>query len=145
MYQRSFSQTITEVINKGKDAIYLVLKQKPFHIEIYDNLKIEVEQRFKTFLNRKLPLLKQANPENREIFFECFLIRAMIEVLKQMLKERQVMLSERDKNLFRNIFSKNYKNGRIYIEDDDFFKDDTIENNDYFIKSIENLIKDKRY
>lgn len=138
MYQTPFSQTVTEVINKGKQAINIVLQQKPIHIEIYDNLENEVEKRFKNFVDRKLPLLKEIKPQNPEIFYECFLIRSMIEVLKQMLEERKVMLSENDKNLFKLIFS----NDKISIENDAFnLENNTPDINSYFIKSIEKCIK----
>ena len=138
MYQTPFSQTITEVINKGKQAIHIVLEQKPIYIEIYDSLEDEVEKKFKSFIEKKLPLLKKIKPENPEIFYECFLIRSMIEVLKQMLEERKVMLSENDKNLFKMIFS----NEKISIENDDFnLENNTPDINSYFIKSIEKSIK----
>ena len=50
---QQFTQTVTEVINKGKKALYLVLKKKPLAVEIYDNLKNEAEERFNKFLEKK--------------------------------------------------------------------------------------------
>ena len=105
----NFSQAITQIIVKGKSALYLVLKKKPLPIEILEALAAEVEIRYEKFLNQKLPLLKNIKPDNPEQFYECFLIRAMIEVLKQMLKEKKINLSEKDLNTFELIFKKDLK------------------------------------
>ena len=102
----NFSQTITQIIVKGKNALYLVLKKKPLPIEILEALAAEVEIRYESFLSQKLPLLKNIKPDNPEQFYECFLIRSMIEVLKQMLKEKKINLSEKDLNTFELIFKK---------------------------------------
>ena len=102
---QSFSQTMTQVIEKGKQSLYLVLKKKPLPEEIYDNLKNEAEERFIKFVQQKKPLLEQMKPENPELFFECFLIKAMIHILRQMLKERKIALSEKDLSTFDTIFN----------------------------------------
>lgn len=129
---QQFTQTVTEVINKGKKALYLVLKKKPLAVEIYDNLKNEAEERFNKFLENKKPLLMDIKPENPEIFYECFLVRAMIEILKEMLKERKISLSEKDINLFQTIFQneqkKNPKNDKKQPE----------------INKIENTLKENK-
>ena len=146
---QQFTQTVTEVINKGKKALYLVLKKKPLAVEIYDNLKNEAEERFNKFLENKKPLLMDIKPENPEIFYECFLMRAMIEILKEMLKERKVTLSERDLNLFNYIFKKDFKQSIIPLdyndeEDEEFTQninnDNNINNLDFF-KIIKDLKK----
>ena len=101
---QTFTQTITKVIDKSKKVIYLILKKKPLHEEIYENLQCEAEERFKKFVEKKKPLLQQIQPENPEVFFECFLIKAMINILKQMLEEKKIKLTEKDLNLFDNVF-----------------------------------------
>lgn len=101
---QTLTQTITNVIEKGKKAIYLVLKKKPLHEEIYENLQHEVEERFKQFIEKKRPLLQQIQPENPEEFFQCFLIKAMINILKQMLEEKKINLTEKDLKLFDTVF-----------------------------------------
>ena len=105
----SFSQTITQIISKGKAAIHLVLRKKPLPVEIIEGLKAEVEIRFGKFIELKKPLLKNINPDNPEQFLDCFLIRAMIEVLKQMLFEKKISLSEKDLKTFELIFQKDAK------------------------------------
>lgn len=59
----NFSQAITQIIVKGKSALYLVLKKKPLPIEILEALSAEVEIRYEKFLNQKLPLLKNIKPD----------------------------------------------------------------------------------
>ena len=131
----NFSQAITQIIVKGKSALYLVLKKKPLPIEILEALAAEVEIRYEKFLNQKLPLLKNIKPDNPEQFYECFLIRAMIEVLKQMLKEKKINLSEKDLNTFELIFKEDLqkkkekiKKAKIKIPEDNSKVDD--ENNE---------------
>ena len=46
----NFSQAITQIIVKGKSALYLVLKKKPLPIEILEALSAEVEIRYEKFL-----------------------------------------------------------------------------------------------
>ena len=82
MKSQSCSQTITQVINKGKNVLYLVLKKKSFTQEIIDNINDELETRCQSFITKNLPQLNKLNPENPELFFECFLIRATIHILK---------------------------------------------------------------
>ena len=105
----TFSQTLTNIINKGKTALYLVLEKKPLPIEIIESLKTEVEVRFGIFIEQKKPLLQKIQPDDPEQFLECFLIRAMIEVLKQMLIEKKIKLSEKDLKTFDLIFQKDAK------------------------------------
>lgn len=105
----SFSQTITQMISKGKKALYLVLRQKPLPVQILENLTAEVQVRYEKYLNQKMPLLKKIKPDNPEQFYECFLMKAMIEVLKQMLYEKKVNLSEKDLNTFDLVFQNEYQ------------------------------------
>ena len=44
--------------------------------------------------------------DNPEQFYECFLLKAMIEILKQMLYERKINLSEKDLNTLDMVFQK---------------------------------------
>jgi hypothetical protein len=129
---QSFSQTMTQVIEKGKQSLYLVLKKKPLPEEIYDNLKNEAEERFIKFVQQKKPLLEQMKPENPELFFECFLIKAMIHILRQMLKERKIALSEKDLSTFDTIFNNDKPMNRNNKKPEKKSNENTNENGNYF-------------
>jgi hypothetical protein len=129
---QSFSQTMTQVIEKGQQSLYLVLKKKPLPEEIYDNLKNEAEERFIKFVQQKKPLLEQMKPENPELFFECFLIKAMIHILRQMLKERKIALSEKDLSTFDTIFNNDKPMNRNNKKPEKKSNENTNENGNYF-------------
>ena len=135
----NFSQAITQIIVKGKSALYLVLKKKPLPIEILEALSAEVEIRYEKFLNQKLPLLKNIKPDNPEQFYECFLIRAMIEVLKQMLKEKKINLSEKDLNTFELIFKKDLETKEEKIKKPKISEDDAKVDDDEKNEKEENI------
>ena len=135
----NFSQAITQIIVKGKSALYLVLKKKPLPIEILEALAAEVEIRYEKFLNQKLPLLKNIKPDNPEQFYECFLIRAMIEVLKQMLKEKKINLSEKDLNTFELIFKKDLKTKEEKMKKPKISEDDSKVDDDEKNEKEENI------
>jgi hypothetical protein len=103
---QSLTQVCTDVIKKGKNTLYLILRPKPLPEKIIDDLKEEVEKRFLAFINSKRDLLESINPENPEKFYECFFLKAMINVLEKMLEEKKISLSERDKNTLKELFEK---------------------------------------
>ena len=133
----TFSQTLTNIINKGKTALYLVLEKKPLPIEIIESLKTEVEVRFGIFIEQKKPLLQKIQPDDPEQFLECFLIRAKIEVLKQMLIEKKIKLSEKDLKTFDLIFQKDAKKKENKVK-----KKNISEGNDNVIKDDEIFVDD---
>ena len=101
MKRKSYiSQTVTQI----KNATYLVLRRKPLPQQIVEDIEGEVEKRFQIFLNQKLPLLNSIQPEDPERFLAAFLLRGLISILDEMLKERNVLLSERDKNTIKDLF-----------------------------------------
>lgn len=94
------SQTLTQM----KSATYLVLRSKPLPQQIVEDIEEEAEKRFQIFLKNRLPLLNSIKPENPEKFFSLFLLKGLISILDEMLKERHVLLSERDKNTIKDLF-----------------------------------------
>ena len=94
------SQTLTQM----KSATYLVLRSKPLPQQIVEDIEEEAEKRFQIFLKNRLPLFNSIKPENPEKFFSLFLLKGLISILDEMLKERHVLLSERDKNTIKDLF-----------------------------------------
>ena len=71
-------------------------------------------------------------PENPELFFECFLIKAMIHILRQMLKERKIALSEKDLSTFDTIFNNDKPMNRNNKKPEKKSNENTNENGNYF-------------
>ena len=102
------NQLSSAIINKVKKNIYLILKKKPLPEQIMDDLQEEVEKRFLYFINSKREQLENIKPEDPEEFYECFLLKAMINILEEMLKEKQINLSEKDKQTLKDLFKKEF-------------------------------------
>lgn len=110
MFNNIHSQTLTvtdygkKVLKKGKKALYLVLRQKTFPDQIMDELEIEIEKRFKNFLMNIAPKLNDIKLENKENGLKYILIKGLINILNQMFNERMITLSDKDRNIVKEIF-----------------------------------------
>ena len=102
------SSTVTQyenkVTKKAKKVLYLVLKKQNFADEIINSLQIEVEKRFKKFLNDIAGDLEKIKFEDEENSLKYIILKGMINILNQMLKERMILLSDKDKQLVNEIF-----------------------------------------
>jgi hypothetical protein len=111
------TQCLTElspaIINKGRKTLYLILKGKPLPEQIMDDLREQVEKRYLDFINSKRKLLETIKPEDPEEFYECFLLKAMITVLEEMLKEKKINLTEKDRQTLKDVFKDESKNKKI--------------------------------
>ena len=102
----TFTQYESKVTKKGKNVLYLVLKKKTFADEIIDSLQKEVETRFKKFLNEIAADLNKIKLDDEENGLKYIMLKGMINILNQMLKERMIILSEKDKQIINEIFEK---------------------------------------
>jgi translation initiation factor 2 alpha subunit (eIF-2alpha) len=101
----NISQTITlvekNVATKAKKTLYLVLKKKGFADEVIDSIDKELEKRLIEYLKNIAPKLNEMKFDDPEKALECLLVKQMIKILDDMLKERMLNLKEEDKkNLF---------------------------------------------
>jgi len=101
----NISQTLTlveqKVTTKAKKTLYLVLRRKGFADEIIDSIDYEIEKRLIEFVKNIAPKLNQMKFDNPEDAIECLLLKEMIKILDDMLKEKMLNLNEEDKkNLF---------------------------------------------
>lgn len=101
----NISQTLTlveqKVTTKTKKTLYLVLKRKGFADEIIENIDYEMEKRLIEFVKNISPKLNQMKFDNPEDAIECLLLKEIIKILDDMLKEKMLNLNEGDKkNLF---------------------------------------------
>lgn len=103
MKRASISQTITEVeikvAKKARNKLYLVLKEKGMIQRVIDEINDEAEKRFINSINILLPKLNEMHFDNPEEILTCLFLKKMIEILDQMLKEKILLLNDKDKNL----------------------------------------------
>lgn len=103
MKRASISQTITEVeikvAKKARNKLYLVLREKGMIQRAIDEINDEAEKRFINSINILLPKLNEMHFDNPEEILTCLFLKKMIEILDQMLKEKILLLNDKDKNL----------------------------------------------
>jgi len=103
MKRASISQTITEVeikvTKKTRNKLYLVLREKGMIQRVIDEINDEAEKRFINSINILIPKLNEMHFDNPEEILTCLFLKKMIEILDQMLKEKILLLNDKDKNL----------------------------------------------
>ena len=111
----NISQTLTlveqNVSLKTRKTLYLVLKRKGLADEIIENIDKEVEKRLIEYLNNIAPKLNQMNFDDPVEALECLLLKQVVKILDDMIKEKMLNLNEEDKkrlfDLFQNENDKN--------------------------------------
>lgn len=117
-----FSSTITRTMTEVKRYIYLSLRKKPLVEQILDDIEEEAEERLKILVKQKLPFLQKCKPEDPQAFLENFLLRGFIHILDDMLKERSIKLSMKDKQELENIFEEEKVKGQNLKNDKGYHK-----------------------
>ena len=111
----NISQTLTlveqNVALKTSKTLYLVLKKKGLADEIIDNIDKEVEKRLIEYLNNIAPKLNQMNFDDPVEALECLLLKQVVKILDDMIKEKMLNLNEEDKKRLFDLFqNENEKN-----------------------------------
>jgi hypothetical protein len=106
----NFSQTTTlleeRVTTKARKTLYLVLKKKGLTEEAIENIDKELEKRLIEYLSNIAPKLNQTNFDDPEKALECLLLKQMIKILDDILKEKMLSLNEEDKKNLLGLFEK---------------------------------------
>ena len=111
----NISQTLTlveqNVALKTSKTLYLVLKKKGLADEIIDNIDKELEKRLIEYLNYIAPKLNQMNFDDPVEALECLLLKQVVKILDDMIKEKMLNLNEEDKKRLFDLFqNENEKN-----------------------------------
>ena len=111
----NISQTLTlveqNVALKTSKTLYLVLKRKGLADEIIENIDKEVEKRLIEYLNNIAPKLNQMNFDDPVEALECLLLKQVVKILDDMIKEKMLNLNEEDKKRLFDLFqNENEKN-----------------------------------
>ena len=109
MKRFSNSQTITvveeKVLEKSKNTLYLVLRQKGFADEIIEKVNEEIEKRLEQYLNGIIDKLKDMKFDNPEEALKWLLLKQLIIILEDMYKEKMLNLCEGDKKIIFDILN----------------------------------------
>ena len=111
----NISQTLTlveqNVTLKTRKTLYLVLKRKGLADEIIDNIDKELEKRLIEYLNKIAPKLNQMTFDDPVTALECLLLKQVVKILDDMIKEKMLNLNEEDKKRLFDLFqNENEKN-----------------------------------
>ena len=111
----NISQTLTlveqNVSLKTRKTLYLVLKRKGLADEIIDNIDKELEKRLIEYLKNIAPKLNQMNFDDPVEALECLLLKQVVKILDDMIKEKMLNLNEEDKKRLFDLFqNENEKN-----------------------------------
>ena len=111
----NISQTLTlveqNVSLKTRKTLYLVLKRKGLADEIIENIDKELEKRLIEYLKNIAPKLNQMNFDDPVEALECLLLKQVVKILDDMIKEKMLNLNEEDKKRLFDLFqNENEKN-----------------------------------
>ena len=111
----NISQTLTlveqNVALKTSKTLYLVLKRKGLADEIIENIDKELEKRLIEYLKNIAPKLNQMNFDDPVEALECLLLKQVVKILDDMIKEKMLNLNEEDKKRLFDLFqNENEKN-----------------------------------
>lgn len=141
------STTITEVINssvdEGKKVLYLVLKKKSFSRQIIEEIEKEVEKRIPAFIQSITPKLENMKFKDKEQSLKVIILRGIINIIKKILEEDIIKLSESDRKALEEIMKEeedNFKkeNEKINAQNDDDQNNQKNQNNHQNSSNINN-------
>ena len=118
--QATVITTSNQTLNRGKKILHLVLKKKPFTEKIMEELENEISDRMGKFIGRVYKKLEQAKFQNPEQSIKVILLKALVGILKNMVKEYQQSLSLDDLKMIEEILQSeedNIKNEELKIKD----------------------------
>ena len=90
-------------VKKGKKVLYLVLKKKPSSKDMLQKLEKEVEERLKNYLIEIAPKLNALKLDNPEESLKYIILKGLINILKSMINEHSISLSEEDRSILNDI------------------------------------------
>jgi Mg/Co/Ni transporter MgtE len=111
----NISQTLTlveqNVALKKSKTLYLVLKRKGLADEIIESIDKELEKRLIEYIKNIAPKLNQMNFDDPVEALECLLLKQVVKILDDMIKEKMLNLNEEDKKRLFDLFqNENEKN-----------------------------------
>ena len=103
------TQIVTKLFDKTqgkvKKVIYIVLKKKPLHKEIIEEIESKLEYKMSELFLKFEPKLKQAKFENIEQSLKYIILKGLILNLQKELEENKINLSEKDKNTINELYN----------------------------------------
>lgn len=98
--------TSNQALNRGKQILHLVLQKKPFSEKIMEELEKEISERMGNFVSRIYKKLEQTKFENPQQSIKVILLKALVQIMRNIVKEYQQSLSPDDLKIIEEIFKK---------------------------------------
>ena len=138
------TQIVTKLFDKTqkkvKKVIYIVLKKKPLHKEIIEEIESKLEYKMSELFLKFEPKLKQAKFENIEQSLKYIILKGLILNLQKELEENKINLSEKDKNTINELYNHDndiYEN-HIHEDESENENNNEIINNESWLKFLYN-------
>ena len=120
MSLRTMTYTKTELaLQKGREILYLVLRKKPFSKEIIEIIEREVEKRFQNYILTIASQLENVKFKDPEKCLKIIILKSIINILKNMIQEDIIKLSENDLNVLFQLLNEEEKNIKLIDNNDD--------------------------
>ena len=120
MRLRTMTYTKTELaLQKGREILYLVLRKKPFSKEIIEIIEREVEKRFQNYILTIASQLENVKFKDPEKCLKIIILKSIINILKNMIQEDIIKLSENDLNVLFQLLNEEEKNIKLIDNNDD--------------------------
>jgi len=132
--KRSITQT---TIEKGKHILHLILKKKPLTVKVIEEINDELEKRLTKFLDNIFIKIKDMKFDNPEQTLKVIIIKGLINILKKMIEENSIKLTEEDKKILDEIMIED-NNNNINIEENNEIKNDDNNINNFNSNDINN-------
>ena len=104
--QATVITTSNKALNRGRQILHLVLQKKPFSEKIMEELENEISDRMGKFVSRIYKKLEQTKFENPQQSIKVILLKALVQIMRNMVKEYQQSLSPDDLKIIEEIFQK---------------------------------------
>jgi hypothetical protein len=104
--QATVITTSNQALNRGRQILHLVLQKKPFSEKIMEELENEISDRMGKFVSRIYKKLEQTKFENPQQSIKVILLKALVQIMRNMVKEYQQSLSPDDLKIIEEIFQK---------------------------------------
>lgn len=103
-YTSTNTQIITYAKQKAKQSLYLVLKKKSFGAQLVEEINEEVERRLTKFIEKLIKEIKEWQCEDPDKLLKYTILKAIIKILDNIMKENFIQMTENDKIAVEKIF-----------------------------------------
>ena len=97
-------------VEKGRNTLYLFLKNKPLYAEAIEKLNEKFQKKLDNYIDKIIPELQKMNPEDPEKLLKYILLQAVKKILNDIINEEYNNLTENDKISSEKILNNKHEN-----------------------------------